>query len=78
MEFLKEAANLISTLSSAVEREIYGGRVAAVAGISPEAMKLEIEKAVKRRVAMRTQAAAAAVAGSPLRSQQPENQRDLL
>lgn len=52
VEFLKEAANLISTFSSAVEREIYGGRVAAVVGISPEAMKLEIEKAVKRRVAI--------------------------
>ncbi len=52
VEFLKEAASLISTFSSAVEREIYGGRVAAVVGISPEAMKLEIEKAVKRRMAI--------------------------
>ena len=46
-----EAAELICTLGSAVQREVYGHRVAEVAKISYEAMKLEIEKAAKRRQA---------------------------
>jgi len=49
--FIHEAAELISTLPSAVQREIYGHRVAEVGKISDDAMKLEIGKAYKRRVA---------------------------
>ena len=51
VRFVQEAAELVSTLSGAVQREIYGGRVAEAAGITPEAMKMEVEKAYKRRVA---------------------------
>ena len=50
VKFLQECADLICTLGSAVKREVYGVRVAETAGISPEAMKLEIDRAVKRRV----------------------------
>ena len=50
VKFLQESADLIATLSSAVQREVYGGRVAEKAKISPEAMKLEIDRAWKRRV----------------------------
>ena len=49
--FIHEAAELISTLPSAVQREIYGHRVAEKGKISDEAMKLEIGKAYKRRMA---------------------------
>ena len=49
VKFLQESADLIATLSSAVQREVYGGRVAEKAKISPDAMKLEIERAWKRR-----------------------------
>ena len=49
--FIHEAAELISTLPSAVQREIYGHRVAENGKISDEAMKLEIGKAYKRRMA---------------------------
>ena len=49
VEFAKQAAELISTFSTAVEREIYGVRAAEAAGLTPEAMKLEIGKAFKRR-----------------------------
>ena len=49
VEFLKQAANLISTYATAVEREVYGGRAAEAAGITPEAMKVEIDRAYKRR-----------------------------
>ncbi len=49
--FLHQAAELISTFPSAVEREVYGGRVADATGITREAMSLEVKKAFKRRVA---------------------------
>ena len=49
VKFLQESADLIATLGSAVQREVYGGRVAEKAKISPEAMKLEIDRAWKRR-----------------------------
>ena len=50
VKFLQESADLIATLGSAVQREVYGGRVAEKAKISPEAMKLEIDRAWKRRI----------------------------
>ena len=50
IRYIQEAANLLSTLDSSVKREIYGHRVAESAGISDEAMKLEISKAFKRRI----------------------------
>ena len=49
VKFLQESADLISTLGSAVQREVYAGRVAEKAGISMDAMKLEITRAWKRR-----------------------------
>ena len=49
VKYLQESADLIASLSSAVQREVYGARVAEHAKISAEAMKLEIERAFKRR-----------------------------
>ena len=49
VKYLQESADLIASLSSAVQREVYGGRVAEYAKISAEAMKLEITRAWKRR-----------------------------
>ncbi len=51
VKFINEAADFISTLSNAVQREIYGHRVAEAAGISYDALKLEVNKAFKRRIA---------------------------
>ena len=51
IRYVQEAAELICTLGSFVKREVYGGRVAESAGISAEAMKLEVDKAYKRRIA---------------------------
>lgn len=48
--FLQEAAQMLSALPSAVEREIYGGHAAQMAGVTPEAMALEIKKAFSQRV----------------------------
>ena len=49
--FLQEAATFIASLSSAVEREVYSGRVAETAGVKAEAVKLEVDRAFKRRMA---------------------------
>ena len=51
VKFIAEAAEFVSTLSNAVQREIYGTRAAEAAGISFEAMKIEVNKAFKRRMA---------------------------
>ncbi len=48
--FLQEAAQLVSGLNSAVEREIYGGHAAQAAGVTSEAMKLEVERALRGRL----------------------------
>lgn len=48
--FLQEAAGMIATLPSAVEREIYAGHAAQTAGVTPEAMKLEVDRALKGRL----------------------------
>ena len=50
VNFVTEAADFLSTLPSAIQREIYGNRVAEVGKISGEAMKLEVEKAFKRHL----------------------------
>ena len=51
VQYVQESAELISTLDSSIKQEIYGNRVAEAAGISLDAMKLEISKAFKRRLA---------------------------
>lgn len=51
VQFITEAAEFVSGLSSAVQREIYGNRAAEAAAITPEAMKIEVNKAFKRRIA---------------------------
>jgi len=51
IRYVHEAAELICALDSSIKREVYGGRVAESAGISMEAMKLEVSKAFKRRIA---------------------------
>ena len=44
-----EVSGLLAELDNPVEREIYTGRAAETARITPEAMKLEVQRAVKRR-----------------------------
>ena len=70
VEFLQKAAQLISTFPSAVQREIYGARAAEAAGISADAMKLEVTKAYKKRRAIE-QKKQREIDLSPARQQQP-------
>ncbi len=51
VRFIAEAAEFVSSLSNAVQQEIYGTRAAESAGISYDAMKIEVSKAYKRRQA---------------------------
>ena len=51
VKFINEAAEFLSTLPNAVQREVYGHRVADAAKISYDALKLEVNKAFKRRMA---------------------------
>ena len=50
VKYLQECAELISTLHSSVQREVYSGRVAEAAKISMDAMKMEVSRAFKRRM----------------------------
>lgn len=45
---MNQAAALIATFPNAVQREVYGRRAAEAAGITPEAMQLEIKKAYRK------------------------------
>ena len=51
VKYIAEAAEFVSTLPSAVQREVYGTRASEAAGISFDAMKIEVNKAFKRRMA---------------------------
>ena len=51
VKFIQEAAQLICSLGSAVQREIYGHRAAEMGKISFDAMKLEVNKAFRQRIA---------------------------
>ncbi|MBU5434597.1 DNA primase [Pseudoflavonifractor sp. MSJ-37] len=50
VEFLREAAAMLATLPSPVEREIYGGRAAEAAGVTPAAMEQEVKRELSRRI----------------------------
>lgn len=50
VEFLKEAATLVASMESSVEREVYSARAAEMAGIEAKAMQLEVSRAYKRRI----------------------------
>lgn len=50
VSFLQEAAAFIATMTSAVEREVYSTRVAETVGVKPEAVKLEVDRAYRRRI----------------------------
>ena len=49
--YCEEISDLLASLPGAVEREVYTVRAAETAHISPDAMKLEVQRAFKRRTA---------------------------
>jgi len=71
VKYLQESAELICTLSSSVQREVYSGRVAETAKISMEAMKMEVGRAFKRRIA-REKKKQEKIDLAPARNRQPQ------
>lgn len=51
LAYLAEATAMLSELDNAIEREVYGGRVAEIAGVSMDAVKTEVKRAYARRAA---------------------------
>ncbi len=49
--YCAEVSDLLASLTGAVEQEVYTVRAAGIAKITPEAMKLEVQRAVRRRSA---------------------------
>ena len=49
--YSQEISELLAALPGAVEREVYAARAAEAARITPDAMKLEVQRAWKRRAA---------------------------
>ena len=72
VKYLQESAELISSLPSSVQREVYAGRVAEAAKISLDAMKLEVNRAFKRRIA-REKKKQEKIDLSPARNLQPKS-----
>lgn len=55
VEFLREAARMLAAIDGAVEREVYAGRAAQMAGVSKDAMEVEVKRALAiRRKQQRT------------------------
>ena len=74
VKFISEASEFVSGLGNAVQREVYGTRAAEAAGISYDAMKIEVGKAFKRRLA-RDKKKQEKIDLSPARSLQPKDRK---
>ena len=74
VKYLQESAELISTLGSSVQREVYGNRVAEKAGIAEDAMKQEISRAYRRR-AYQERKKQEKIDLSPVRNLQPTDKK---
>ena len=49
IEYTAEISQVLSELDNAVEREVYANRAAEAAGLSPDAMRQEVERAARKR-----------------------------
>jgi len=72
IKYVQESAELISTLPSSVQREVYGHRVAEEAKISFDAMDMEVKKAARNRY-RREKKAQEKINLSPARNLQPKS-----
>ena len=71
VKYLQESAELICTLSSSVQREVYAGRVAETAKISLDAMMMEVNRAFRHRMA-REKKKQEKIDLAPVRNHQPK------
>ena len=54
--YCEEVSNLLAGLTSAVEREVYTHRAAETAKITPDAMQLEVNRAIRRKLSQEKKA----------------------
>ena len=71
VSFLKEATAVIASLSGAVEREVYAGKVGDMTKVSAEAVLSEVARA-RKLLAGKAQKAQEREISSPLKAQQPK------
>ena len=71
VKYLQESAELICTLPSSVQREVYAGRVAETAKISLDAMMMEVNRAFRHRMA-REKKKQEKIDLAPVRNHQPK------
>ena len=71
VEYLKEAERLLARLPNAVEREIYGSRVAERAGVSPTGVKTDVER-IRSGFLKKAKKDEQRAAMQPARNAQPE------
>ncbi len=74
VHFIQECAGLIATLPSAVQREVYSGRVAEAGKVSADAVTMEVTKAFKRRIA-REKKKQEAIDLAPAKNLQPKSRQ---
>ena len=72
IQYLAEASRFISSLTNAVQREVYGTRAAEAAGISYDAFKIEVDKTYRSRTA-REKKKQEKIDLSPARNLQPHS-----
>lgn len=72
VQFLKDAARMLATIDSSVEREVYAGRAAKMAGVTPEAMAVEVKRELTIRLKKR-KAAERKEIRSPVNMAQPKD-----
>ncbi len=72
VQYIQACADLIATLSSPVQREVYSGRVAEIGKVSTQAVALEVEKAFKR-LKNREQKKQEAIDLAPAKNLQPKS-----
>ena len=72
VQFLREAARMLAGIDSTIEREVYAGRAAKMAGVTAEAMNVEVrrELGVRRK---RQRAAERREIRSPVGMAQPKD-----
>lgn len=82
LNFLKEAEQYIATFSGKAEREVYAMRVAEVIGVSPQAVRDDVENLRKRNSSRNKRQAEkqeiSTVGKSPIRSIRYENSRSAM
>lgn len=70
VQFLDEAARMLAAIDNPVEREVYAGRAAKMAGVTPDALAVEIRRAMSIR-RKKQRSAERRIVRAPVQNAQP-------